>query len=159
MVEICQWWLVRIRSGLHVFSVKCWYLWLRIIFSVHRSPFINFSYSLCVWSTCLCRLLTKFLSQHATQHFITRGSLCIWSWMNASSREISQKVLDIVKYLLVHDNNWCAFLASCTCLANYSLAVVFTNGGRSFPTFIEVPTDHYDVASIRPIMRRLPPIL
>ena len=135
--------------------------WLRIVSSLHSSPFINFSCSLYVWSTCLFRLLTKFLSQYVTQHFITRESLCIWSWMNASSREISREV-DIVKYLLFHDNNWRAFLASCSCLAHFWLAVVFkfTNGdGRSFPTFIEVHTDHHDVASTRHIMRRLHPTL
>ena len=79
--------------------------------------------------------------------------------MNASSREISREVFDIVKYLLVHEINWCAFLASCPRLAYYSLAVVFTNGGRPFLTFIKVHIDHYDVASIRPIMQRLRPIL
>ena len=63
---------------------------LRIISSVHSSPFINFLRSLCAWSTCLCHLLTKFLAQYVIRDFITRASFCIWSWINASSGEISQ---------------------------------------------------------------------
>ena len=29
--------------------------------------------------------------------------------------EISREALNIVKYLLVHDNNWCAFLQVASC--------------------------------------------